>query len=389
MDALILSCGTGGGHNAAGAAVTDEFMRRGHNAIMLNPYTLHSEELARRIDHAYISTAQKAPKIFSAAYNAGQVYRQLPFRSPVYFANRSMTSIMEEYLSRNHFDIILMPHLFPAEIITAMKHKGIDIPKTIFIATDYACIPFTEETECDAYVIPSAGLAEEYTDRGIPRGKLHPLGIPVHRRFLRKETRGEARARLGLAADKKYILIAGGSMGGGRIRKVIQLLMEEAAGRSDIELIVICGSNRRLYSDLTEKPLSNMTVLSFTADMDGYMRAADLFVTKPGGLSSTEAAASRIPVIHVAEIPGCETFNARYFSSHGMSQLCSTSRSGLQAVFETLDNPRACEAMIQNQQKMIPGDAAARICTLAENMAVQHENENIAVAEIVRPVATP
>ena len=165
MDALILSCGTGGGHNAAGAAVTDEFIRRGHNAIMLNPYTLHSEELARRIDHAYISTAQKAPKIFSAAYNAGQVYRQLPFRSPVYFANRSMTSIMEEYLSRNHFDIILMPHLFPAEIITAMKHKGIDIPKTIFIATDYACIPFTEETECDAYVIPSAGLAEEYTDR--------------------------------------------------------------------------------------------------------------------------------------------------------------------------------------------------------------------------------
>ena len=65
---------------------------------------------------------------------------------------------MEEYLSRNHFDIIITTHLFPAEILTCMKQKGIHIPKTVFIATDYTCIPFTEETECDAYIIPSDKL---------------------------------------------------------------------------------------------------------------------------------------------------------------------------------------------------------------------------------------
>lgn len=388
MDALILSCGTGGGHDAAGKAVTDELIRRGHHAVMLNPYTLHSEQLAEKINQVYISAAQKAPKMFSAAYSAAQLYRQLPFRSPVYYVNRCMTSIMEEYLTQNHFDIIITPHLFPAEIITAMKQKGLDAPRTIFIATDYACIPFTEETDCDAYVIPSSGLADAFTDRGLPAGKLHPFGIPVQRCFMQPESRKEARRRLNLSSDKKYILIAGGSMGGGRIRKVIQLLTDETAGRKDTELIIVCGSNTALYDELQKKTRSDITLIGYTDDMAGYMRAADLFVTKPGGLSSTEAAVCRVPIIHVAEIPGCETSNARYFSSHGMSRICSTSRSGLKTVFDMLDNPQDCDTMIKSQRETIPADAAARICTLAENMAALPERKHVAAAGIIRP-ATP
>ena len=83
-----------------------------------------------------------------------------------------------------------------------MKHKGLCPPKTIFIATDYTCIPFTEETECDAYVIPAAELAESFTGRGLPAEKLYPLGIPVHKCFSQGESRSEARARLGLDPDR-------------------------------------------------------------------------------------------------------------------------------------------------------------------------------------------
>lgn len=388
MDALILSCGTGGGHNAAGNAVADQLTRRGHHAVMLNPYTLHSEHLAERINRIYITAAQKAPAAFGAAYGAGQLYRQLPFRSPVYFANRGMTSLMEEYLAQNHFDIIITPHLFPAEIITAMRDKGIDTPKTIFIATDYSCIPFTEETECDAYVIPSAGLTESFTDRGLPFQKLYPFGIPVHSCFLRNETRKEARRKLGLSADKKYVLVAGGSMGGGKIKKVIRTLIDEVSGHKNTELIIICGSNQKLYQELTEKPVFQVSVIGFTENMADYMRAADLFVTKPGGLSSTEAAVCQVPIIHVAEIPGCETYNADYFSSHGMSRLCRTSRAGLNTVFEILDDEKALVDMIRNQRELIPSDSAAQICALAEGMAALRESRHVHMAQIIRP-ATP
>lgn len=388
MDALILSCGTGGGHDAAGSAVAEELINRGHHAVMLNPYTLQSEQLAEKINHIYISTARKAPLMFGAVYRAGQLYRQMPFRSPVYFLNRLMTSIMEEYLTQNHFDIIITPHLFPAEIITAMKHKGLCPPKTIFIATDYTCIPFTEETECDAYVIPAAELAESFTGRGLPAEKLYPLGIPVHKCFSQGESRSEARARLGLDPDRKYILAAGGSMGGGEIKKAIYALTDLTADRTDTELIVVCGSNSQLYDELRARDLPNVTVIGFTSDMAGYMKAADLFVTKPGGLSSTEAAVCGVPLIHVAEIPGCETFNAQYFSSRGMGRLCTTSVNGLQAVFELLDDPQARDKMLKNQKAFIPANAAAQICSLAEDMAMFHEKGNISIPKIIRPATS-
>ncbi len=76
----------------------------------------------------------------------------------MYHLNRLMMKNMQAYLKENPADIIIMPHLFPAEIITAMKNAGIYPGISIFIATDYTCIPFTEETDCDYYIIPSADL---------------------------------------------------------------------------------------------------------------------------------------------------------------------------------------------------------------------------------------
>lgn len=78
MDTLILSCGTGGGHNAAARAVAEEMIRRGRRCTMLNPYTLHSKKLAERINCTYIKVATSAPGVFGAVYGAGQAYRNLP-----------------------------------------------------------------------------------------------------------------------------------------------------------------------------------------------------------------------------------------------------------------------------------------------------------------------
>lgn len=368
MEVLILSCGTGGGHNAAGQAIAEELDRRGHHAVMLDPYTLHSDKLAKRIDDIYLFAAKKAPTLFGAVYQVGNLYRRLPFRSPVYFANRSMASILRKYLDQNHYDIIMTPHLFPAEIITYMRNHHMNTPKAMFIATDYTCIPFTEETTCDAYVIPAADLAPSFAGRGLPSDKLYPLGIPVRKQFLQAISHEEARKQLGLALDKQYVLIAGGSMGGGRIRKAIRLLIQEIGHTQNVELVVICGSNRRLQSELESAGVRGVTVLGFTKDMALWIKAADLFITKPGGLSSTEAAVSGVPLVQMAAIPGCEIYNARYFSSHGMSRKCDTTVQGLRSALELLEDASARHAMEEKQRELMPKNAAADICDLAERM---------------------
>lgn len=369
MDALILSCGTGGGHDAAGKAVYEEMIKQGHQATMLNPYTLKSTKLSNGIDQTYISTAQHAPDAFGAVYKIGDLYRRLPFRSPVYFINHPMNRVMQEYLAEHPVDIVITPHLFPAEIMTNMKLHGMPVPKTMFIATDYVCIPFTEETLCDAYVIPAADLSENFTGKGIPADRLYPLGIPTGSSFREVQTREEEKRRLGLDPAKKYILVAGGSMGGGKIEKVIDRLRSFFAGQEEVALIVICGSNQKLYQKLREQENPGFIVIAHTDQMASYMRASQLFITKPGGLSSTEAAVCQIPILHTSMIPGCETFNAEYFSRHGMSIAGELTDELLSKVKEMLNNHDIVAQMNACQKKVVNPNAAADICRLAQQLA--------------------
>lgn len=366
MDALILSCGTGGGHNTAAYAIKEELLRRGNHAVMISPYLLHSQKLADRINRAYVSIAQNIPACFGAIYNLGEAYRRLPCKSPIYYLNAKMVPLMEEYLNRNNFDVVIMTHLFPAEIMTQMKDHGIKIPKTILIATDYTCIPFTEDTDCDAYIIPAEQLCHEFQSRGIPREKIFPLGIPVRADFTMQISKKEARKILGLAADKKYLLISGGSIGAGSLKRTIELLHGQCT--NDTRIIVICGNNTRLYNRLVEKYGDVMEIVQGTEQMAIYLRASDLYFSKPGGLSSTEAAVMGVPLIHLPPIPGCETKNVHFFRSCGMSYRIDTTRQNvLQALALITDTPK-CSEMIQKQQKMIRRNSASSICDFAESL---------------------
>ena len=213
MEALILSCGTGGGHDAAAEAVREELVMRGNRVVVMNPYDLHSSRMSENINKAYISLVQNIPKAFGIVYCIGEVYRRFPFHSPVYYLNGGMAYAMEAYLKQNHFDVIVLTHLFPAEILTQMKSRGMKIPKTVYIATDYTCIPFTEETNCDVYIIPDKRLKEEFRRKGIPAEKIAPLGIPVRRAFSLWMSREEAREKLCFETNKKYMLVSGGTIG--------------------------------------------------------------------------------------------------------------------------------------------------------------------------------
>lgn len=375
MDALILSCGTGGGHDSAGKAILEELQKRGHRAVMFNPYNLKSSRLSGGIDKSYISTVQNVPRIFGVVYHLGNWYRKLPFRSPVYFINKPMVSYMQAYLAENHFDVVIMPHLFPAEILTNMKQHGLPIPKTIFVATDYVCIPFTEETECDAYIVPTDELADDFTRRGIPKEKLYPYGIPTHSRFSENEYRGEIKRQLGLDADKKYILITGGSMGGGKIERAIDKIESYCRDRNDTELVVVCGSNQELYNRLKERYNQTITVIGYTDEMSSYMKACHLFITKPGGLSSTEAAVCGVPILHTSPIPGCESHNALYFSRHGMSISGDITDSTIALIDDLLNNEQRISMMIDSQKTHINPRAASDICDLAERMTAQEQRQ--------------
>ncbi len=375
MDALILSCGTGGGHNSAATAIKDELIRRGHCVQMLDPYTLTESRLDHIINQSYIKLVQKAPYAFGCLYFLGNIYRHFPFRSPVYHLNGKMSQPILQLLQKKHFDIIIMPHIFPGEILTHMKNHGISVPKTLFIATDYTCIPFTEETDCDYYVIPSADLKQEFIQYGIPEERLYPLGIPVQSSFETGLSRELAIQHLGLDPQKHYLLIFGGSMGAGKLLEVISILYKHFCNSPSIRLIVICGSNQTLYQRLKKKYQNQIQVTGHTSQMADYMKACDVIISKLGGLSSTEAAVSGSPLIHISPIPGCESHNMKYFSAHGMSIAVRSPKKQLISAVESLMTQVQSEKLRQCQHSTIRLHAANNICDLIESAVKESSYE--------------
>lgn len=377
MDALILSVGTGGGHNAAGYAVKEELLRRGHNVEMMNPYDLKSSKTSKIIDNTYIKLVQTVPKAFGLVYFIGDAYRRLPWRSPVYFANRRMAAVLKEYLDEHHFDIVIMPHLFPAEMMTSMFNNGWERPKTLFITTDYTCIPFIEETELDAYIIPTSQLCGEFEGFGVPSDRMFSLGIPTLAGYKSDISKSEAKKALGLSESKRYILITGGSMGSGNLVKIVRYILKWRKERhaEDIEPVIVCGSNRKLYERMEKEFSQDCVVIGYTTKMPIYMKACEIFMTKPGGLSSTEAASAGIPIIHITPIPGCESKNLRYFEEHGMSIFAKCSEKSIKKALDYLEKSENRDKMVMCQKKYLNDKAASDICDLAERLVEEKEKE--------------
>ena len=340
---------------------------------IMDPFILVGKHMEGIVGNSYVKLVQYSPKSFGALYALGEAYEKLPIHSPVYWANGKLGKAMEDYLLEHSFDCIVMTHMFPAQMLSHLAQNQCDLPKTILIATDYTCIPFFGETACDYYGIPTPDLEDEFASKGIPREKILAYGIPVSMAFTEAVSRVESRETPGWSGNGKYILLSGGSMGAGQIMEAVAVLKEFLDANQEYQLTIICGSNQKLYERITEQYSGEerIHILGYTDKMAVYLKAADVFITKPGGLSSTEAAVCGIPLIHLSPIPGCETSNAQYFSGHGMSLYVSQPGQELLDALDTLRDGSCAESMIQAQRKYISTKAAASYCDFIESICAK------------------
>lgn len=355
---LILSCGTGGGHNSAAKAVQEEFLNKGVQADFSEYLDIVNPKLKDKVNNLYLSSTNGEGQVFKHVYHLGEMYQKTKLRSPVYAINSLSKKKLYEYIKENGYEYIITTHVFAAQALTAIK-KEYDI-HFMSIATDYVCIPFFEETEADYTVIPHKELEEGFISKGFKKEKLLPIGIPVAPRYSKKYDKTQCKKELGLKEDKKYVLILNGSMGFGNVESILKKLTSEI---KDVNFIVACGNNEKLLKRLEEKYCKNDNVINlpYTNNLNKYMASSELILTKPGGLTTTEIATMRKPLIHIMPIPGCENYNATFFADKKMSIKCDNIEEVVSATKEVLQNKEFQKEMIQSQEKYINSNACEQI----------------------------
>ena len=171
----------------------------------------------------------------------------------------------------------------------------------------------------DAYVVSNEDMLPEMVEMGAPRDIIYPFGIPVDNVFFSKENKAALLQEMGLEPGVPTILFMAGSFG---VSGIMDIYREIAAQDIVFQIIVITGKNQKLYEAFAvelAKSKRRTKLIYFTDEVEKYMHAADLLVTKPGGLTVSEALACDIPLAVFDAIPGQEEDNAQFLLSHNMA----------------------------------------------------------------------
>ncbi len=367
MKILLLSCNAGQGHNSAANAVKEALESRGVECVMKDALSFaHIRSTSKIVSSSYIGLVSKAPIVFGGVYKAGDLIGSPHFHSPVYYFNALSAGRLGRYIEREGFDGVVMSHVFGAQILTRIKNsrrlKRRLRLRTYCVATDYTSTPLWEETSPDYFFIPHDDLADEFIEKGIPIEKLVPLGIPISPKYNKKVPKDEARRTLGIPEDALVYLVMTGSMGFGNISGIVSGIIEHST-RANIHIMVMVGKSDALKERISNdfKDDKRVVAIPFTTEVPLYMDACDVILTKPGGLSTTEAAVKGIPLVHTKPIPGCETKNARFFAAKGMAVPAWSNKTTAEIAVNLAENSEAKKKVIEAQLKEMPKNAADTI----------------------------
>lgn len=357
MRILILSCNTGEGHNSAGMAICEELLRRGHFCEMKNALELLSPSFAQIISKGHVYVYRHLPWLFGLGYKFEEQHPVKMIKTECEKAADDMWKM----LSSGEYDVVVCVHVFPALTLTEVIRRYHPSFKTYFVATDYTCSPGVSDIHLDKYVIPHADLCEEFVSAGVPLERILPVGIPVKSMFYRNISKESAKEQLGLPTDKKVVLLSCGSMGCGPIEDLALSLKRQLS--ENAMLVAICGSNKMLYDVLhPEEVEGRLSVVGFTKQMPLYMSAADLYLTKAGGLSTTEALVKRLPLIYINAVPGCESHNMNFCCSHGVASSARRVRGLVKLTCSFVKDEERQKRMIAQIEKVMPNCAVEDLC---------------------------
>jgi processive 1,2-diacylglycerol beta-glucosyltransferase len=356
---LVLTASYGSGHNEAARCLAAGFARAGATAIVVDHFRELVHPLFERATRAfYYWLLHHAPGVWAAAYGLGD---RLSSESLLTFgATRVGIRNLARLLDRLQPDAVVSVHATPAAAMSALAAEGRRLPPHTTVVTDFVAHSQWIARHVDRYCVAAEEVRHEFVARGIPRDRVVVTGVPLREAFGERVDAAEARRQLGLALDAPVVLAMAGSHGSlGRLGDVTRALR---AVPRPLEAVVIAGRDAGLAEDLRRLAAgTRVRVLGYVPDVRRLMAAADLLVTKAGGMTLAEAMAAELPLLLYGSLPGHERRNERFAARNGIA-LVARSRRELGAMLErALADPALLDKLRDGMAAIRRPDATARI----------------------------
>ncbi len=363
MRLLITTVTAGAGHLQAAAALKEAWALSSPGDQLTQVDVLdHVPKLYRKVYvEGYVKLIEKAPELWGFIFKKTDNHRLLARMSKwrgelARHTNRSFARLLREHQP----DVVLSTHFLPVEILAGVQRRHPEFkPFHACVVTDFEAHALWLEHQVDLYCVAAEETRTSLIARGMKADRVVTTGIPIAQRFSQAIDAAAVRRRYGWRDDQPILLVLGGGFGMGPVAEVLAALDQVAAR---FQTVVVAGRNVELRQTLAGQERQHPTdVLGFVTNMQELMSVASLIISKPGGLTTSEALALGKPLFILNPIPGQEAANSDYLLERGAAVKVNRVEDVAARVAELLSGKRLTE-LARAAAKLGRPSAALDIC---------------------------
>ena len=359
---LVLSASAGAGHLRAAEAIEKAIHLRGNATDVQHLDVLkYTNKVFRHLySKAYIDLVNNAPEVLGWLYDhLDDPAKDDPLRQAF---DRLNANPFIRFLRRYQPDVAICTHFLPSGIISSLKAEGkIKVLNTV-VVTDFDVHAMWLCRHVEQYFVALEETKVHLRALGVPESLITISGIPIDPVFAEPKDKWAMRRKHGLDQDRFTILVSAGGFGVGPVGHLLQALAKLS---HPARVVMVCGRNESLKVELNEavrkfarRSKVSFTLLGFTTEMDELMAAADLYVGKPGGLTTSEALSKSLAMVVINPIPGQEERNSDHLLEQGTAIRCNNLPALAYKIDSLINTPGKLAQMSENACRMGKPDAA-------------------------------
>lgn len=318
MVVIFFSVGIGSGHDKAAEAIQEAVLFKYPHAKTKVIDTLRyiHPVLDRVVVKSYFNTLKTTPSIIKKIYELTNETNESMQISKKF--NRLLAFRMKKLFSEHQPDIVVCTHPFALQMMHSLKKRRKILVPVVGVITDYSAHGFWIEKYIDAYIVANEEVKAELIAKQIPKQTVHAIGIPVVSKFRKNMDIEKFKISFQLN-NQMTALVMGGGLGLGQLEEMVKNLIKIS---HPLQIIVVTGNNNQLKQALEQIIVPkhvHLIILGYTENVAEFMSVADFIITKPGGITVTEALVKRLPIVVISPIPGHEEKNARFLLNAGLA----------------------------------------------------------------------
>jgi processive 1,2-diacylglycerol beta-glucosyltransferase len=370
---LILHASVGAGHTRAAQAVAEALKLEAPDAtvVTVDALNLARPLFKRAYGDGYLKLIEKAPSLFGLLFEmtdktpkAGSFADGLRRAVQRWGANQ-----LAELVETGGWDMIVHTHFLGPELIAALRRRGRVACPQMTVVTDYDAHRIWVHEPTERYCVASPLAAASLRAHGVHPAAIETTGIPVMPAFSTPVDEAAVRRAFGLSGAYPVVVLSSGGQGTGPIEETYRALL---ASSIPAEIVVVCGRNetaRKRLAAIRPPGRHRVRVLGFTDRMRDLMAVADVLVTKPGGLTVSEALACGLPMALVSPIPGQEVRNSDYLLENGAAVKANSPAALTGKIEELLSSPARLAEMRRKAKALGHPRAAFAVARRALELA--------------------